>query len=202
MGNLQTLIGERISKQRKSLRISQTELAEKLGKSLRTVQKYESGEIDMPISVLEQIADVLEIPLNYLMGYDSSHIKLETMGDVFAYLFELDRKQDIRFEVAITKGPEEIRKVSLVFDVHEAEGNSPIYTMLRDFDYNRESFETYKIDYEMFCDWEEKEIRYQSNYFLTDKEYEILDNEERLEKFKEYYTKKFQKQANDDDTEQ
>ena len=40
MDNLQTLIGERIAKQRKQLRISQIELAEQLGKSLRTVQKY------------------------------------------------------------------------------------------------------------------------------------------------------------------
>lgn len=202
MGNLQTLIGERIAKQRKYLRISQSELAEKLGKSLRTVQKYESGEIDMSVSVLEQIADILKTPINYLMGYDSSHIKLETMGDVYSYLFELDRKQDVRFEIEITKGPEAVRKVSLVFDVHEAEGNSTLYTMLKDFDYNRESYETYKIDYEMFRDWEEKEIKARSDYFLTDKEYEKLDNEERLRRFNEFYTKKFQEQANKGDTEQ
>lgn len=202
MDNLQTLIGERIAKQRKQLRISQNELAEQLGKSLRTVQKYESGEIDMSVSVLEQIANILKMPINYLMGYDSSHIKLETMGDVYAYLFELDRKQDVRFEVKITKGPEEVRKVSLVFDVHAADGNSTLYTMLKDFDYNRESYETYKIDYEMFRDWEEKEVKSRSEYFLTDKEYEILDNEERLRRFNEYYTKKFQEQANKDDTEQ
>ena len=96
MDNLQTLIGERIAKQRKQFRISQTELAEQLGKSLRTVQKYESGEIDMSVSVLEQIADILKMPINYLIGYDSSHIKLETLGDVYAYLFELDQKQDLR----------------------------------------------------------------------------------------------------------
>ena len=71
MDNLQTLIGERIAKQRKQLRISQTELAEQLGKSLRTVQKYESGEIDMSVSVLEQIADILKMPINSLIGYDS-----------------------------------------------------------------------------------------------------------------------------------
>lgn len=62
MDNLQTLIGERIAKQRKQLRISQTALAEQLGKSLRTVQKYESGEIDMSVSVLEQIANILKCP--------------------------------------------------------------------------------------------------------------------------------------------
>jgi DNA topoisomerase-1 len=50
--------------------------------------------------------------------------------------------------------------------------------------------------------WEEKEIKSRSEYFLTDKEYEVLDNEERLRRFNEYYTKKFQEQANQGDTEQ
>ena len=106
MDNLQTLIGDRIAKQRKQLRISQTELAEQLGKSLRTVQKYESGEIDMSVSVLEQIANILKMPINYLMGYDSSHIKLETLADVYAYLFELDRKKELKFDIDFIKGPE------------------------------------------------------------------------------------------------
>ena len=109
MSNIHALIGERISDQRKRLKISQTELADLLGKSLRTVQKYESGEIDMPISVLEQISQILKTPINYLIGYDSSHIKLETLADVYAYLFELDRKKDLRFEIDFTKGPETIR---------------------------------------------------------------------------------------------
>ena len=51
-------------------------------------------------------------------------------------------------------------------------------------------------------DWEEKEIKSRSDYFLTDREYEVLDNEERLRKFNEYYIKKFQEQANKGDTEQ
>lgn len=203
MENLQTLIGERIAKQRKHLRISQSELAAQLGKSLRTVQKYESGEIDMSVSVLEQIAKILKVPINYLMGYDSSHIKLETMGDVCAYLFELDRKQELRFDVNFTKGPDEIRKVSLIFDAHETDGNAVLYTMLDNFIYNRESLETYKIDYEMFRDWEEKEVKSKSEYFLTDRTYEILDNSTRIRKFNEYYAKKFQEQQNNSvDTEQ
>ena len=51
-------------------------------------------------------------------------------------------------------------------------------------------------------DWEEKEIKSRSDYFLTDREYEVLDNEERLRKFNEYYIKKFQEQVNKGDTEQ
>lgn len=113
MDNLQTLIGERIAKQRKQLRISQTELAEQLGKSLRTVQKYESGEIDMSVSVLEQIADILKMPINYLIGYDSSHIKLETLGDVYAYLFELDRNKTFALRSNLLKDPKQSERYHL-----------------------------------------------------------------------------------------
>ena len=201
MDNLQTLIGERIAKQRKQLRISQTELAEQLGKSLRTVQKYESGEIDMSVSVLEQIANILKMPINYLMGYDSSHIKLETLADVYAYLFELDRKKELKFDIEFIKGPESVRKAVLSFDISAAELNPNFYNMMDKFHTQRDALETYWIDHNMYRDWEEKEIKSRSEYFLTDKEYEVLDNEERLKRFNEYYTKKFQEQANQGDTE-
>ena len=68
MDNLQTLIGERIAKQRKQLRISQTELAEQLGKSLRTVQKYESGEIELTIATVNEIAHNFGVSAAFLLG--------------------------------------------------------------------------------------------------------------------------------------
>lgn len=203
MDNLQTLIGERIAKQRKQLRISQTELAEQLGKSLRTVQKYESGEIDMSVSVLEQIANILKMPINYLMGYDSSHIKLETLADVYAYLFELDRKKELKFDIDFTKGPGPIRKVSLTFDVNAAEHNAYFYNMMNKFLTQREGLETYWIDYNMYRDWEEKELKNNDSYFLSDKEYEILDHVTRMKKFNEIYMKRVEEQKkSNDDTEQ
>ena len=53
-------IGQRIKMLRKKKGLSQTELAQMLGKSLRTVQKYETGEIEVSISVINQIAEILE----------------------------------------------------------------------------------------------------------------------------------------------
>ena len=50
-------IGQRIKMLRKKKGLSQTELAQMLGKSLRTVQKYETGEIEVSISVINQIAE-------------------------------------------------------------------------------------------------------------------------------------------------
>jgi len=40
--------------------MTQSEFAEALNKSLRTVQKYESGDIDIPLSALYDISEVLD----------------------------------------------------------------------------------------------------------------------------------------------
>ena len=55
-------IGKAIQKQRKAQKITQKEFAQRLGKSERTIQKYESGEILLKIDVLKQIANELNVP--------------------------------------------------------------------------------------------------------------------------------------------
>ena len=52
-------IGARIRALRKKMGYNQTELGEIMDKSLRTIQKYETGEIEIPLSVISQLADVL-----------------------------------------------------------------------------------------------------------------------------------------------
>ena len=47
-------IGKAIQKQRRAQKITQKEFAQRLGKSERTIQKYESGEILLKIDVLKQ----------------------------------------------------------------------------------------------------------------------------------------------------
>ncbi|MFR1988573.1 MAG: helix-turn-helix domain-containing protein [Oscillospiraceae bacterium] len=62
-------IGQRIKQLRKRKGLNQTELAQMLKKSLRTVQKYETGEIEVSIAVVNQIADLLDTTLNlYPLG--------------------------------------------------------------------------------------------------------------------------------------
>jgi len=63
-------IGLRIRTARKAKRLNQTEFAELLNKSLRTVQKYESGEIEVSVAVVKEIAKVLECSPSYLLGWD------------------------------------------------------------------------------------------------------------------------------------
>lgn len=57
------IIGENIRRIRKAKNITQTSLANKIGKSLRTVQHYESGTTDIPLLMLERIANALQISL-------------------------------------------------------------------------------------------------------------------------------------------
>ena len=208
MSDLQALIGERISEQRKRLRISQSELAERLGKSLRTVQKYESGEIDMPISVLQEISSILKVPINYLIGYDSSHIKIETLADVYAYIFELDRKKELKFDIEIIKEKESVRKAAMVFDIEGAEYNADFFNVIQKLKSNKEAINTYWVDYQTFDAWENSVIERTSSEFLSDKEREFLDETSRIEKRNELDRKKLeemlakQQADNNDDTEQ
>lgn len=59
-------LGESIKKYRKEKKITQKQLAEKINKNIRTIQKYESGEIEVPLENKVKIAKALEIPLNKL----------------------------------------------------------------------------------------------------------------------------------------
>lgn len=63
-------IGAAIRQVRQSKKMSLVQVAEALEKTVRTLQKYESGEIDLTISSLEQIAAVLDVRPWELLGYE------------------------------------------------------------------------------------------------------------------------------------
>lgn len=54
-------IGRRIKLARKARRISQKELAEMLNRSLRTIQKYESGDIEVSVAALVSVCQALRV---------------------------------------------------------------------------------------------------------------------------------------------
>ena len=184
MENIQVLIGERITQVRKMAGMSQSEFAEKINKSLRTVQKYESGEIDMPVSVLTQVAEVLNTSLNFLVGYDSSHIKLESVSDVLAFLYELDKKKELQFDIELIKTDTENWKCKLVFDGKSSEAayNGDICREMENLKDNREGLENYWIGYDTYEACEKQSTDYYKSCSLTDKEIEYLDTSERIKK--------------------
>jgi transcriptional regulator with XRE-family HTH domain len=61
--------GKAIRKFREERGLTQTELAEKIGTTQSMIGKYERGEIDLSLSRLAEIANVLNITPDNIMGY-------------------------------------------------------------------------------------------------------------------------------------
>lgn len=72
-------IGSRIKEKRKSKNITQTQLANILNKSLSSIQKYESGDVEIPHSIVEKIAETLDTTATYLLGYDKLQKQLDEL---------------------------------------------------------------------------------------------------------------------------
>ena len=67
-------IGDMIKKRREELKLTQEELAEKLGyKSRSSINKIESGINDLPQSKIVEFSKVLKTTPSYLMGWEDEH---------------------------------------------------------------------------------------------------------------------------------
>lgn len=62
-------IGENINTYIKAKKLTQKQLADLIDKAESSVQKYEKGETEAPISVLEKISTALDVPLQYLLDW-------------------------------------------------------------------------------------------------------------------------------------
>ena len=77
-------LGANIKIARKTAKLSQTELAKRIGKTLSTVQKYEAGKTVPPLEVLEEIASVLHVPVSEIYNHDEVPASSNKFSDQFA----------------------------------------------------------------------------------------------------------------------
>ena len=76
-------IGQRIKQRRKELKISADELGRRLGKDRSTIFRYEKGDIEnLPLDILEPIAEILQTTPQYLMGWEKVQQKNSTLADI------------------------------------------------------------------------------------------------------------------------
>lgn len=61
-------VGSRVRVRRKILGMSQTQLAESLGVTFQQVQKYEKGSNRIGASRLQNMAEILSVPISYFFG--------------------------------------------------------------------------------------------------------------------------------------
>jgi len=183
MNNHPAELGERIKEARKAAGLSQTELANRLGKTLRTIQKYESGEIEPSLAMINSIAKELNASPADLIGYQRPDIQLNSISDIITVLYQLNKKAGIRFEIDVRRPPfYDEWTCSLRFDGHnrDATRNQELCLILEDFEYQRSRLETYWSNQEYFDAWFERKLAYYADAFLKDKEVEVLTREEAI----------------------
>lgn len=76
-------IAETIKKERKKKNLTQKQLAEKMGKSERMIQKYESGDVTPSIDILKQIAESLGVTFNDLIGLNDEYTRATSLSDTY-----------------------------------------------------------------------------------------------------------------------
>ena len=85
-------VGRRVRSRRLECRLSQTELADRIGVTFQQVQKYEKGVNRIGAGRLQRISEALEVPISFFFGTGSgggSVSAKETAGNaesVFGFL--------------------------------------------------------------------------------------------------------------------
>ncbi|MEI7842255.1 MAG: helix-turn-helix transcriptional regulator [Gallionellaceae bacterium] len=94
-------LGNNILERRLTLGWTQAELAERLGVDTTTISRFERGSNLPSLLRLEELANVLDIPLSALMGASSSH-NHDQSQKVFGWVAEL-KEDDKEFVFRILK---------------------------------------------------------------------------------------------------
>ena len=181
-------IGKRIKMLRKRKGLNQTELAQQLKKSLRTVQKYETGEIEVSIAVVNQIADILETTSTYILGYESSTTQIKTLADVMDFLFKLETVAGIAFKIDVKKPPRSKQwECSISFEGKStADLNADMCLFLEQWEDEREALRAFASTQAAYKKWQEQTLAYYAANAVECVEPEELDPETRIKKRNEY----------------
>jgi transcriptional regulator with XRE-family HTH domain len=121
---LDIAVGQRIRIERLSRRMSQTELADRIGVSFQQVQKYEKGLNRVGAGRLTRIADVLGIPVRSFFE-TGSHPAAKSDDRVASPLDMLAEPGAVRVLRAFTKLPEGPLRRSVLDLLEKMAGERP-----------------------------------------------------------------------------
>ncbi len=178
-------IGRRIKAARKAAKISQTDLANRINKTLRTVQKYESGEIVPSIDMIGQIAEVLGVLPFQLIAYERQELRIKSLSDIFYILNELNNKTGIRFEIETKRTSKDGKwSCALKFDGNDPANpyNADLCKFLEQYALQRHRLESYWTTKEAFDSWLDESLSYYATEVLQDREHEELPYAERIKR--------------------
>ena len=80
-------VGHRVRSRRLECRLSQTELADKVGVTFQQVQKYEKGVNRIGAGRLQRIADALDVPITFFFdGHANGNGKAAHERSIFSFM--------------------------------------------------------------------------------------------------------------------
>ncbi len=153
-------IGFRIKEARKAKGFAQSEFAEMIGKSVRTLQKYETGDISMPLDVLNDIAIKLDMSITDLSTELQPGVQIETLADVFSTIFALDKAQGINMEIAPVTTNDNKKVTAIYFEpaTWEYKENMIVNDFLNEYIFYRDSLNAGTMPAEIYKAWSEKAL--------------------------------------------
>ena len=177
-------IGLRIRTLRKRKGYNQQELANILGKSLRTVQKYESGEIEVSIAVANQLAEVLDTTPTFLFGYETEITPIRSLADVVNFLFHIEQVKGIDFGIDVKRPPRSKEwQCAITFNGKaDADFNTDLCLFLENWEEQRDNLRTYGITQEQYREWQTRTLAYYASTAVEIAEPEELDPEEQVKR--------------------
>ena len=189
-------VGQRIKMLRKSKGMNQSELATALDKSLRTIQKYETGEIEVSIAIVNQLAELLDSTPTYILGYESNNEPIRGLADVLDFLFKLENIKELGFRIDVRRPPHYDQwECSITFDGKGKElHNSDLCLVLEQWENEREDVRTYAHSQKRYRKWKDQTLAYYSGNHMTYEEPQELDSEIRMQKRMEYLQHVFDEQ--------
>lgn len=96
-------------------RYTQAEMAELLGVGRTTYTKYERGDIRLSAEVLEKLAQVFDVSVDYILGRDDAADDASELWDLRDAL-RRDPERRILFSLAKSATIEEVRQAVAVID--------------------------------------------------------------------------------------
>ena len=197
MNNLDySAIGQRIKLLRKRKGLNQKELASILGKSLRTVQKYETGEIEVSIAVVNQLADILESIPTFILGYEANTAPIRSLADIMGFLFQLEQVAGISFDIDVKKPPHSKEwKCAISFNGKaSADFNTDLCLFLEDWESQRDDMRSYQSTQAAYQKWQEQTLAYYAATSVECVQPEELSDEERIKRRNAYLESQYAQQ--------
>lgn len=201
MNNLDySAIGQRIKLLRKRKGLNQKELAIILGKSLRTVQKYETGEIEVSISVVNQLADILESTPTYIMGYETNTAPIRSLADIMGFLFQLEQVAGISFDIDVKKPPRSKEwSCAISFNGKASDDfNTDLCLFLEDWETQRDDIRTFQSTQATYRKWQEQTLAYYAATSVECVQPEELSDEERIKRRNAYLESQYAQQEGEE----